>query len=564
MLVHRSSIGLTVVIAFMLLTLRVASASGQSTTRSANSDKETVVVQGPRSGNQEYKITSTEASKSSDLESEVSAVKAENAAFREALRKMEEQQKALLEMVERLEKKFDDTAKTNAQVTPEPMTLNASTPVTTATVPSSGTRAADRQLPTSDAPNASAQPASVVAQQDKDDHYRDGIVIWENPEDSKVPFLLKFNVNTQIRYLNTQNSDETFTDHLGNVREVHSRNDITVNRTMFILGGYMFSKKLQYSMTVWTSAGAASIVVAGNIGWRFNKALTVTGGYTGVPGSRSLVGTFPFFQPIDRSMADNFFRPGFTQGVWANGEPVKGLNYLVFVGNGLNTLNITANKIDTSLVFSGSAWWEPLGAYSEPGKSRQMYDDYFASPKTRIRIGTSFTRSREDRFSDTDQSSPDNTSIYNSDGVLAFSTGAFAPGVTVQKATYRMWAIDGGLKKSGFSVNGQYFLRWLNDFEADGPLPLASTFDHGFEFSTGKFVVPKKLLLYVRGSKVFGQFANPYEYGGGFKWYFLPTERLWMTGELMRVNKSPYSGAFTPYTAGMNGWMPMVQTVLAF
>ena len=263
-------------------------------------------------------------------------------------------------------------------------------------------------------------------------------------------------------------------------------------------------------------------------------------------------------------MADNFFRPGFTQGVWANGEPAKGLNYLVFLGNGLNTLNISANKIDPHLLLSGSVWWEPLGAYSEPGKSRQMYDDYFASKKTRIRIGTSFTRSREDRFSDTDQSSPDNTSIYNSDGVLAFSTGAFAPGVTVQKALYKMWAIDGGLKKSGFSVNGQYYFRWLSDFEADGPLPLASTFDHGFELSTGKFIVPKKLLLYVRGSKVFGQFAKPYEYGGGFKWYFLPTERLWMTGEVMRVNKSPYSGAFTPYTAGMNGWVPMLQTVLAF
>jgi hypothetical protein len=522
------------------------------------------VVQGPRSGNQEYKVTATEASKSGDLESEISTVKAENAAFREALRKMEEQQKALLEMVERLEKKLDDNAKPNAQLTPQPTTPNALTPITTTEIPSSGTSTSEPQLPTSDATNASSQPVSVVNQQDKDDHYRDGIIIWENPEDSKVPFLLKFNVNTQIRYLNTQNSKETFTDHLGNVREVHSRNDITVNRSMFILAGYMFSKKLQYSMTVWTSAGAASIVVAGNIGWRFNKALTVTGGYTGVPGSRSLVGTFPFFQPIDRSMADNFFRPGFTQGVWANGEPVKGLNYLVFVGNGLNTLNITANKIDTSLLLSGSVWWEPLGAYSEPGKSRQMYDDYFASSKARIRIGTSFTRSREDRFSDTDQSSPDNTSIYNSDGVLAFSTGAFAPGVTVQKATYRMWAIDGGLKKSGFSVNGQYFMRWLNDFEADGPLPLASTFDHGFELSTGKFVVPKKLLLYVRGSKVFGQFANPYEYGAGFKWYFLPTERLWMTGELMKVNRSPYGGAFTPYTAGMAGWMPMLQTVLAF
>jgi hypothetical protein len=422
-------------------------------------------------------------------------------------------------------------------------------------------------MPSTATPEPSVPSPSVSKVQPKstdDDHYQDGIVIWKNPDDSKVPFLLKFNVNTQLRYLNTTNSDDTFTDHLGVVRDVHTRNDITVNRTMFILGGYMFSKKLQYSMTVWTSAGAASIVVAGNVGWRFNKALTVTGGYTGVPGSRSLVATFPFFQVLDRSMADNFFRPGFTQGVWASGEPIKGLNYLVFLGNGLNTLNISANKIDPHLVTSGSVWWEPLGAYSEPGKSRQMYDDYFASPKTRIRIGTSFTRSREDRFSDTDQSSPDNTSIYNSDGVLAFSTGAFAPGVTVQKATYKMWAIDGGLKKSGFSINGQYYFRWLSDFEADGPLPLASTFDHGFEASTGKFVLPQKLLLYVRGSKVFGQFANPYEYGGGFKWYFLPTERLWMTGEMMRVNKSPYSGAFTPYTAGMAGWIPMLQTVLAF
>jgi hypothetical protein len=457
-------------------------------------------------------------------------------------------------MVDRLQRKLDGLPVANPSSADQP----AST---------SSTIAADTTLQPAAAPETVVLSPSGSPTQPKpsdDDRYQDGIVIWKNDDDARVPFLLRFNNNTQLRYLNTLNSTDTFTDHLGVVREVHNRNDITVNRSMFILGGYMFSKKLQYSLTVWTSAGAASIVVAGNIGWRFNKALTITGGYTGVPGSRSLVGTFPFFQTTDRSMADNFFRPGFTQGIWANGEPVKGLNYLVFVGNGLNTLNITANKIDTNLLTAGSVWWEPLGAYSEPGKSRQMYDDYFASSKTRIRLGTSFTRSREDRFSDIDQSSPDNTSIYNSDGVLAFSTGAFAPGVTVQEATYKMWAIDGGLKKSGFSVNGQYFLRWLGDFEADGPLPLASTFDHGFELSSGKFIFPKKLMLYARGSKVFGQFANPYEYGGGFKWYFLPTERLWLTGELMRVKGAPYSGAFSPYTAGMSGWVPMVQTILAF
>jgi hypothetical protein len=102
------------------------------------------------------------------------------------------------------------------------------------------------------------------------------------------------------------------------------------------------------------------------------------------------------------------------------------------------------------------------------------------------------------------------------------------------------------------------------DFFADGPLPLPSTFDHGFELSAGHFIVPRTLVLYARGGKVFGQFANPYEYAGGLKWYLLPTERLWLTAELMRVYGAPYSGAFTPYTAGMNGWVPMIQTVLAF
>src|SRR5678815_749184 len=257
---------------------------------------------------------------------------------------------------------------------------------------------------------------------------------------------------------------------------------------MFILGGYIFDKRVVYSLTVWTSAGAASIVVAGNIGWQFNKEFTLIGGYTGVPGTRSLVNTFPYWTAMDRTMADNFFRPAFTQGVWATGELPTGLNYLGFVGNGLNTLNISATKIDTNLVTSGSVWWEPLGNYGANGKSRNMYDDYFSSKQVRIRIGTSFTHAREDRFSNLDVSVPENTSMYNSDGVLLFSTGAFAPGVTVNEATYKMWAADFGVKWNGLAINGQYFVRWISDFDADGPLPLTSTFDHGAEFTAGYFV----------------------------------------------------------------------------
>jgi len=106
------------------------------------------------------------------------------------------------------------------------------------------------------------------------------------------------------------------------------------------------------------------------------------------------------------------FNTWFTQGVWANGEVGNGLNYLAFVGNGLNTLNISGSKIDTHPAVSGSVGWEPLGAYGEPGKSRNMYDDYFALKTLRIRIGTSFTRSREERFTNLDQSSPENFAVH--------------------------------------------------------------------------------------------------------------------------------------------------------
>ena len=480
--------------------------------------------------------TSSPESEAADVQDD------DNGAMREELLRLEEQQKTLLEQVLHLQRQLEGGTATGGTIAAKPMALPA------ATQPAS----------------TSVQPEYVSDLLTNSGRYREGIVIWQTPDDVQVPFLLKLNDNTQIRYLNSLNADERFADHFGNVLDFKRRNDITVNRSMFILGGYIFDKRVVYSLTVWTSAGAASIVVAGNIGWQFNKEFTLIGGYTGVPGTRSLVNTFPYWTAMDRTMADNFFRPAFTQGVWATGQLPTRLNYLAFLGNGLNTLNIAATKIDTSLLVAGSVWWEPLGDYAPPGKAVNTYDDYFAEKKVRIRIGTSYTRSPEDRFTDLDISKPDNTSQYNSDGVLTFSTGAFAPGVTVQRDLYRMSAFDGGLKYNGLAINGQYYMRWLSNFEADGPMPVTSTFDKGFELSVSKFVIPKDWLVYARTSQVFGQFGNSWEYAGGVKWYFVPTDRLWLAGELMNVHKSPYGATFTPYTAGMNGWVPMVQSVIAF
>jgi hypothetical protein len=46
---------------------------------------------------------------------------------------------------------------------------------------------------------------------------------------------------------------------------------------------------------------------------------------------------------------------------------MEGLNYELFVGDGLNTLTVPTGKIDPHLLCSGSLWWEPLGTYGIPG-----------------------------------------------------------------------------------------------------------------------------------------------------------------------------------------------------
>ncbi len=358
----------------------------------------------------------------------------ENAVLREKVLRLEEQQKTLLERINELQRLFNAT-----------------------------------EIPATVPPAVTPEGQIVPAMDRLTPRYDDGFVLVKT---SEFPFFLKLNNTTQFRYLNTQALDsDTFTDHIGIVHPVAARNDFSINRSLFTFSGYVFDQRLKYGLVTWTSNTLASVVVGGNVSWQFGKGLTLLAGYWTVPGSRTLTYTFPYFTQPDRSMADNFFRPGLTQGIWTTGEPVKGFFHQMFLGNGLNTLAIPTSKIDTNLLFSGSVWWEPLGPYGPVGKPRNMYDDYYPSATPVVRVGTSYTRSREDRFSNLDERNPENTALHNSDGVLTFSTGAFAPGVTLQEATYRMWALDGGVKWNGLAVNAQVLL------------PLAQRFSGGWTTS---------------------------------------------------------------------------------
>ena len=93
---------------------------------------------------------------------------------------------------------------------------------------------------------------------------------------------------------------------------------------MVFFKGWLGDPKLIYAITFWTVLDTDQNAIFGNIGYQFSRKFSLYAGLNGNPGTRSLQGSHPFWLGHDRVMADEFFRPFFGAGVWAQGEVVPG------------------------------------------------------------------------------------------------------------------------------------------------------------------------------------------------------------------------------------------------
>jgi hypothetical protein len=405
--------------------------------------------------------------------------------------------------------------------------------------------------PDGEAPAAKPAPVWLMPR------YEKGFVMVSSSDPDQLPFLLKLNHVSQFRYTNTMAVDKTYTDHFGAEIPVQRRNDIQLVRDAFYFNGFAFDRRLDFNILIFTSSATLVATAAGYVGYVFNKAFALRAGYFSLPAVRSLTATYPFFHGNDRSMANNYMRPGFTQGAWANGEPLSGFNYIAMVGNSLNTLDIKAANIDYHLAYSASVWYD----LHEFGKE---WNDYEYHSSLGLRAGTAFTYSREDRLSNTETATPENNLTFISDGHLLFETGALAPGVTLQLADYYLSAIDIGLKYRGLAFNAELYQRWLNRFRADGPLPMTSLYDWGFEASLGYFVLRSRLEPIIRSSYIHGRFKTAVEGAVGFNWYPFATRWVWMTVEAIGVVNNPYASGYYVYSVGQTGLLIPVQFLVRF
>jgi hypothetical protein len=116
-----------------------------------------------------------------------------------------------------------------------------------------------------------------------------------------------------------------------------------------------------------------------------------------------------------------------------------------------------------------------------------------------------------------------------------------------------MMSLDAGIKYHGFSLEGEYYRRWLNDFTGVNTSGIAPITDDGYQLQSSAMVVQKILQVYLNGAQIFGSFGNASELRTGVSWYFTKQRGLRANAEFIQLNNCPVGYTAVPYPVGGNG-----------
>jgi hypothetical protein len=370
-----------------------------------------------------------------------------------------------------------------------------------------------------------------------------------------------------LRYLNQEDLQKSYTDSFGRTKTIKPREDFQLAKVQITVRGWLFDPRFGYNAYAWTSQTAqgqgAQVVLAGNLNWTFSEALRVYFGIQSVPSTRSTNRTFPYWLRNDnRPIADEFFRGSYTQGIWADGKIAKGLEYRVMIANNLSALGVNAGQLDAKVnTLSGALTWMPTTGEFGPING---FGDFESHQKVATLFSAHYTRSTETPQSQPNTESIENTQLRLSDGTLLFAVDAFNTPGRITEARYQMMALDAGVKYKGFALELEYYARWLDHFDTEGIVPVTDLYDSGFQLQASAMVIPKKLMLYASGSKIFGKYGNPYDVAVGINYY--PFERRDVRINVMGlyVNRSPVGYTAYPVPVGGDGFTLVSDFSLAF
>jgi len=393
--------------------------------------------------------------------------------------------------------------------------------------------------------------------------YDKGYVLVAPSDRQRTPFSLKLNVTTQVRYTGFARSVESWTDSAGLILPVRNRSFFTLNRNWFSFSGFAFDPRLRFNATVFSTSATNQTIAFGLVSYEFSKAFIASSGYYKVPGTREWIESARYPLGVDRTMANTFFRPGISPGVWAQGEPVRNVYYYAGVFDDLSSVINTASRTTTNMTYAANAWWEPLGSFG-PGYADEEHHE---SPVVRLGASVVYNRSRREPNLALGQTNPENTILRLSDGTPLYQRDALAPGVTIQAAHVLLASYDLSLKYRGLSLSTEAYTRWITDLEPNGRAPrgaLDDIADVGGFVQGSYALIPKRFELFARTSGVFGRFGDGSDYGGGANWYVFAHRNVRATFEAKRINHSAADNVLYGYFAGQSGTLFQVQLLTDF
>jgi hypothetical protein len=318
---------------------------------------------------------------------------------------------------------------------------------------------------------------------------------------------------------------------------------------MLFSQGWLFSQKFRYSTFLWTVQDTNQVAVGGALYYNFGTYMDLGMGWNAYPGTLSLQGSHPYWLSYDRVMADEFFRPYFSQGVFAKGNILPRVEYRWMFGNNNSNLDVPAVKLDRKLSAGFAITWLPTTGEFGP---RGAFGDFEDHENVATRFNFAYTYSPEDRQAPLDLPAA-NTTLRLSDSLNVFDTGTLAPGVTLEKTHYHLISAAAGTKYRGLFLQGEGYARKLNNFVADGPLPVGVIRDYGFYVQSGYMVIPKQVELYGSTSYVFGQYGNSKEFIVGGNYYPWKSRNARLNIQLINVDESPVNSTFGFYVGQLKG-----------
>jgi hypothetical protein len=387
------------------------------------------------------------------------------------------------------------------------------------------------------------------------------LLVNTSPSHGQFPFAMTLGGFMQLRWFEFARSKDSWIDSAGNVRPVENINTFNINRFLLALNGHVADERLFYNFALFgtTNVGIRSgVVPIGLAGWKFSDAASIGAGMSIVSATREWTQMNPWTIGVDRSMANTFFRPGFSPGAQASGSLLDGeVRYVAGVWNAIDGGTTGVLRRGTSMAWAGNIWWEPLGPFGLGGSDMEIHDE------AAVRLGTTGAYALTNALP-IPGNNPEDTVVRLSDGTPLSLPNALGPDSQVDQFVYRLMTVDAAWKWRGVGVAFEYYFRLLDSFQGTGSFERESVYDHGGLAYLSWCLVPRSYEVYARSSVVTGPYGTGQEYGGGMNWYIKQSRQARLTLEALSINKSPAQNFIYPYRAGYTGTAIQTQLVVAF